>query len=284
MIRRLGWCLLILLLAADVHAAGINTDVALPVREGGFIYRTQLRYATASDDPTSLDRDIETYLIPNVLVYGATERTTLFGIVRYVSQSVDLSIDGSRERNDVQGFGDLTFLLRQTIYARDAVQRTSRLALIGGLEIPSGKEELSSHSTDFILGGVYTLQTGRHELDADLLYKVNTEGRGVELGDELRYDVAYELRVTPWEWPERGTPSQIYLVLEANGHSAGKTVTPDGEVADSGGTVLFLSPGIQLVTRRIIYEASVQIPVVQNLRGDQVEIDFVATAGIRVQF
>ena len=273
-----------LLSVGGIQAAGINTDVALPVRERGFIYRTQVRFVSTSDDPSAADRDIEAYVIPNVVVYGATASTTLFGIVPYVFQSVELTTGGVREDNDTDGFGDLTFLLRQTIYARDAVQRTSRLGLIGGLEIPSGSEDFSSHSTDFVLGSVYTLQTGRHELDADLLYKINTEARDLELGDRLRYDLAYELRLFPQEWPERGTPSQLYGVLEINAESAEKALSGGVELDDTGGTVVFVSPGIQWVSQRVIYEASLQLPVVQNLNGDQVETDFAATAGIRVQF
>ena len=270
--------------AGIVQAAGINTNVALPVREGGYVYRTQLRLLSASDDPTLLDRDIDVYAIPNVLVYGATARTTLFGILPYFSRSVDFTEAGLRKSDDVDGFGDLRFLVRQTVYAKDALQRTSRLGLLAGLEIPSGKEEFSSHSTDYQLGAVYTLQDGRHELDADLIYKINTEGRGRELGDELQYNLAYQLRVAPWEWPERGTPSQIYLVIEANGKTSQETRSGGVKLGDTGGTTVFLSPGIQFVTRRVIYEGSIQIPVAHNLNGGQVETDFVAAAGIRVQF
>jgi hypothetical protein len=269
-------------IAGMIQAAGINTNVALPVREGGYVYRAQLRFLSASDDPTFLDRDIDLYAIPNVLVYGAAARTTLFGILPYFSRSVDSTDAGLRQ--SVDGFGDLRFLVRQTVYARDALQRTSRLGLLAGLEIPSGKDEFSSHSTDYQLGAVYTLQDGRHELDSDLIYKINTEGRGRELGDQLQYDLAYQLRVSPWEWPERGTPSQIYLVLEANGNTGQKARSDGIELDDTGGTTVFLSPGFQFVTRRAIYEISVQIPVVQNLNGGQVETDFVASAGIRVQF
>ncbi len=270
--------------AGVVQAAGINTNVALPVREGGYVYRTQLRFLSASDDPTSLDRDIDLYAIPNVLVYGATARTTIFGILPYLSRSVDFTTAGLRQSDDVNGFGDLRFLVRQTVYVRDALQRTSRLGLLAGLEIPSGKDEFSSHSTDYQLGSVYTLQDGRHELDADLIYRINTEGRGLELGDELQYNLAYEVRVSPWEWPERGTPSQIYLVIEANGKTSQETRSAGAKLNDTGGTIVFLSPGIQFVTRRVIYEGSIQIPVVQDLNGGQVETDFVAGAGIRVQF
>ncbi len=270
--------------AGGLWAAGINTNVALPVREGGFVYRTQVRFISASDDPSPMNRDIEAYVVPNVLVYGATSQTTLFGILPYIFKSVERDSGGLREEDRTNGFGDLTFLLRQTVYARDAVQRTSRLGLIGGLEIPVGSEDFSSHSTDFILGGVYTLQTGRHEFDADLLYKVNTEARDLDLGEELQYDVAYELRLFPWQWPERGTPSQLFAVIEVNGRSIERARSNGMELDDSGGTLVFLSPGIQWVTQRVIYEASLQVPVIQNLNGSQVETDFVATAGVRIQF
>ena len=115
-----------------IQAAGINTNVALPVREGGYVYRTQVRFLTASDDPTMLDRDIDVYAIPNVVVYGASARTTLFGILPYFARSVDFTDTGLRQSNDVDGFGDLRILVRQTVYTRDALQRTSRLGLLAG--------------------------------------------------------------------------------------------------------------------------------------------------------
>ncbi len=59
----LGW-LASLGTPGALQAAGINTNVALPVREGGFVYRTQLRFLSASDDPTPLDRDINVYAVP----------------------------------------------------------------------------------------------------------------------------------------------------------------------------------------------------------------------------
>lgn len=270
--------------ARVLRAAGINTNVALPVRQGGFVYRTQLRFLSVSDDPSQLNRDIKAYVVSNVLVYGATSQTTLFGILPYIFESVERDSGGVREDDRSNGFGDLTFLLRQTVYARDAVQRTSRLGLIGGLEIPVGSEDFSSHSTDFLLGGVYTLQTGRHEFDSNLLYKVNTEARDLDLGEELQYDLAYELRLFPWQWPERGTPSQLFAVIEVNGRSIERARSNGMELDDSGGTLVFLSPGIQWVTQRVIYESSLQLPVIQNLNGSQVETDFVATAGVRIQF
>jgi hypothetical protein len=53
---------------------------------------------------------------------------------------------------------------------------------------------------------------------------------------------------------------------------------------NSGGTTLFLTPGLQYVTRRWIVEGGVQLPVVQNLNGLALENDYVARAGFRFNF
>jgi len=53
-------------------------------------------------------------------------------------------------------------------------------------------------------------------------------------------------------------------------------------IDNSGGSLLFLSPGIQFATKRYILEASIQLPVIQDLNGNQVETDFVFTAGFRI--
>jgi hypothetical protein len=272
------------LASRDNRAAGINTDVALPVRQGGFVLRTQVRLLGADDDPSSLDREVRVWVVPAVVVYGATVRTTVFGIVPYLSQRVELTEGGRRLTDRAEGTGDLLFLVRRTVRARDAIQRTSRLGLLGGVELPSGSDAFSSHATDFLLGGVYTLQDGRHEVDADLTWKVNGEGRGVDPGDEYRADLAYQFRLTPAVWPDRGSPSQVYGVIEANWSTADRAVSGGAKLDDTGGTSLFLSPGVQLVTRKVIYEASVQLPAVQNLNGEQAETDFVASIGVRINF
>jgi len=59
---------------------------------------------------------------------------------------------------------------------------------------------------------------------------------------------------------------------------------PNQLLFDPGGTSLFLSPGIQYVTRRWVVEAIVQLPLVQNRNGLELEDHFMMRAGIRVNF
>jgi hypothetical protein len=53
---------------------------------------------------------------------------------------------------------------------------------------------------------------------------------------------------------------------------------------NSGGTRLFLAPGLQYVTKRWIAEAAVQIPVSQNLNGTALENDYIARISFRFNF
>lgn len=50
-----------------------------------------------------------------------------------------------------------------------------------------------------------------------------------------------------------------------------------GKVVDSGAYMLFVSPGLQYVTRRWVAEISGQLPAVQKLNGSQLKTDYILT-------
>jgi hypothetical protein len=77
---------------------------------------------------------------------------------------------------------------------------------------------------------------------------------------------------------------QLNGLLELNGTWIGRSRDHGRTVRDSGGHILFASPGLQLVAVRWIAELSLQLPVEQSLHGDQLETDFVAVLSIRVPF
>ena len=127
-----------------------------------------------------------------------------------------------------------------------------------------------------------TWAANRHEFDLDTLFTVTTKRHDFEAGDEFRYDLAYRYRL----WPERFGKRLLQLngLLELNGRWTGKTRTNGITVGASGGNVLFLSPGAQFITKRFIVEASVQVPVWQDLNGAQLEDDFTAVLSVRIAF
>ncbi|MGB7291701.1 MAG: transporter [Thermodesulfobacteriota bacterium] len=266
----------------SVLAAPINSNVALPVRKGGFVFRSQVRWLRAT-------KKLNVVAIPNVLVYGATPDLALFAIFPYIFRNEEFSDPSSGKRFDKNdnGIGDPTLIARYTVFARDYPSGTARLAPLVGIKIPTGDDDLepiTTDSVDFELGGVSTVtwDFGRHEIDADVIYRINTEAENFEMGDDLVYDLAYEFRVYPWTLPDVGVPNFLYLVAEANGIFSQKGKLNRMTVDDSGGNILFLSPGLQFATKRYIIEASIQLPVIQDLNDNQLETDFVLTGGFRV--
>ncbi|MCH7950796.1 MAG: transporter [Candidatus Dadabacteria bacterium] len=277
------------IITRSAEAAPINSNVALPVRKGGFVFRSQVKWLRATDDPTSLNREVNVVAIPNVLVYGATPDLALFAIFPYIFRKVEFTDTSSGKiinKND-NGIGDLNLIARYTVYSRDYPSGTFRIAPLAGVKLPTGDDNLepiTTDSIDFQFGGVSTItwDFGRNEVDADIIYRVNTEADNFEKGDGFIYDLAYEFRVYPWTLPDVGAPNFIYLVAEANGFFSQKNKLKGKTIDDSGGNIIFFSPGIQFATKRYILESSIQLPVIQDLNGIQVKTDFILTAGFRV--
>jgi len=260
---------------------GINTNVALAVAEDEGIFRSQIRYRRASDDPLRAKRQLDLVSMPQTLVYGITPRITSFITLPIVAQRRIEAANGSVRRDE--GLGDLRILGRYTFYVDDyAPLSTRRVALLAGLKFPTGTDRIGTDSFDPIFGAVGTWAFGRHELDLDALYTLTTERRDFEAGDEFRYDLAYRFRL----WPARFGKRLLQLngLLELNGTRTDRARAGGTKVGASGGDLLYLSPGLQFITKQAIVEASFQIPVWQDLNGAQLENDWTAVLSVRIPF
>lgn len=294
-ISRLFTCAaLVLLIASDSYALPINSDLGVTPHKGEVILRAQARYTFKGDDPTSQDRKQDIYTLPLVFVYGFTSKASILVKVPIISK--ELRAINSPDRGDT-GIGDTTVLGKYRIYTNNFKGGTSRLSLIGGLELPTGRDDerdslgnlpaplqLGSGAVDIIAGGVYTFQTLDYQMDADLRYKFNREANQFDFGDVFQYNFAFEKRILPVTLPDKGIYSQWNALLEFNGSVAGKNESLGVNVANSGGHTLFLSPGIQYVSQRTIYEFSFQQPISQDLNGNQLETDYKLALSARIQF
>ena len=256
--------------AGSSHAqAPINSNVALQPSTGGVIIRQQLRYFEAGDDPSPLDREIKTFRAPTTIVYGLRADLTLLLTTPLVFRKVEFGATGETRRDN--GVSDLTFLTKVRVFRDDfGPTDTRRFSLLGGLEIRSGDTGFTSDSYDPILGGVFTHAEGRHAFDADLLWKFNTAG-GEAGTDRMDYDVAYLYRLVPDQYTSSKLTA-LFGVLELN-----------GQYDTNGDNELFVSPGISFVTKRWTVEATVQLPVWQDL-DHRLAKDFVVGLSFRVRF
>lgn len=264
--------LIALLLGGAVLAQeAINTNAATQPGTGRVIVREQLRFFHASEFPSSfaIDRADE-------LVFASS---LSLGLRHDVAVTLDLPAslrwsDRAGGGSDDDGdFGDLRAVGKWRVLRNDGGPiDTERVALLFGVQLDTGsgtslRPGFTRDSNDPILGAVYTRVSGRHGVNGALEYTISTSGHA----DDLRYDAAYLFRTTPSEY-RSDTTAATYAVLELNG-----TWATDGD------DELLVSPGFMYEARRWTFEASLQLPLVQDL-DRRPEIDVGVVVGVRLLF
>jgi len=271
-----------------VFAVPINSDVALTPFKGQIIIRNQAKYTRKANDPTEKDRDMQIWMFPNTFVYGLTEKLAFSLTAPYIIKEQKSTSAGIRSAISDSGIGDINLMSKYRVWSKDLSGEARRISLIGGLELPTGDDKaqlkLGSGSIDPIVGVLFTRQSLNQEFDIDLTYQFNTEASNYEFGDILKYNLAYQRRVWPWKLPEKGVYSQLNLVFELNGEYTQKDKSAGSLVKDSGGNTLFISPGIQWVAKRWVLESSIQLPLIKDLNGNQLETDYAIVTSLRLTF
>lgn len=206
---------------------------------------------------------------------------------------------------DVDGIGDLKAFAQYRFFRDD--DAGVHAAAILGLEAPTGEtnekspegerleQELqpSSGSWDPLLGTALTRKSGRWQFDGSLLYKIVTEGdQQTDIGDVLSYNAAASYRLFGAEAGHGHAGhghgghnhTGLDLVLELNGEWRDEE-TVAGEVdGNSGGNLLFLSPGVRASGQSWAASVSFGVPVSENLNGIQVDPDWRLIGGVNVSF
>jgi len=279
--------------AQPVSAAPITFNTALPVAKGEFINREQVVIMRSGDDPSGLRRDMQVNSLVSVLGYGISGKLAVFVALPYADKELSLSMNGSRVERSNDAFGDLTTFGRYTFWQQDAPGQTFRIAGFGGVKAPTGSDDQSDSlgrlpvpvqpstgAWDGFGGIVATYQTLEYQLDGQLAYRVNGSANSFEAGDEARLDASLQYRL----WPRTlgaDLAGFLYGVLETNLIYRDHNEVQGQDDPNSGGTTLFITPGLQYVTKRMILEAAVQLPVSQNLNGTALETDYILRTGFR---
>ncbi|WP_324734542.1 transporter [Pseudomonas paeninsulae] len=287
-----GLCLAV----GTAWSAPLTFNTALPVHEGGYVWREQLIFMQSADDPSPAKRDLQVTSLVSVLGYGVTRDFALFGMLPWFDKRLDRRLDGQTLSRSQAGVGDLTVLGRYTAYQYDAPARTLRIAPFLGVKAPTGEDDArdrlgrlppplqpGSGSWDVLGGAVLTYQTLDFQIDSQLSYRANREANGFQAGNRWQADGSLQYRLLPRRLGA-GVPAFLYGVLEANLLHADKDRSGGSADANSGGTRLFITPGLQYVTKKWILEAGVQVPVHQQLNGSALETDYLFTTGFRVNF
>ena len=227
------------------------------------------------------------------------------------------------DRGDTSGIGDVT-VLGQYRFFNNRAAGSEAAVLLGfkaptgetKRSDRSGERfetefQPGTGSWDALLGGAMTQRFGPWSFDANVLYVLASKGeKATDMGDRFLYNAAVSYRLVGGAASSgpmyagahshahkhgsgaahhhhgEATPKgpALDLVLEFNGDQHAKQ-TVDGEKdPNSGGNVVYLSPGARLSLGQVSSFVSVGIPVVNNMNGTQAAPDWRLMSGVAVSF
>lgn len=268
------------LISENASAAGISVDAGLTPPEDRWIIRTQFRSMSRKDDPTPMNRKMDTYVVPVVIAYGFRPDLTL--MVRQRVKHRKMSMNGSVSRDT--GLGDLFVLGKYKLYRRNTRETTFGIASTLGLDLPTGDDEFGSETWDLQPGLFASWRSGPWASDFNIAYKWNgfaDRGKdGLNPGNELSVDLAlaYQFSI--------GGSADISLspVLEFNYEHVLPDRLSGHDVSNTGESLFFVSPGIKFTKSSFILEVLLQIPVGQDQEGSQLKRGTRLIVGSRFMF
>lgn len=188
---------------------------------------------------------------------------------------------------DLEGIGDINVFAEYRFYKHEG----TNIAAIVGFKAPTGKTSRNtddgerfelefqpgSGSWDANLGAAFTQEMGPVSFDASVVYTFVTEGKQhTDLGDIFTYNAALSYRVLGQSGQSYLPPDfAIDLIAEVNGEWRDKEKTRGDYDKNSGGNIVYISPGIRVaVAHNASLGFSFGIPVVKDTNGYQVEPEY----------
>jgi hypothetical protein len=223
--------------------------------------------------------------------YGVTDRLTISAELPYVrrddlregehAHSGGATINSVAPLGSVSGLGDVSLLAKYGL-AGGAV------ALIAGVKIPTGgtharalsgerletEHQPGTGSWDPIAGAALGVPLGWAKLDASVLYQFTGRGaQAAELGDRLQAGVALSHRFGPPDHHHDGNAASEHhhaswdLFASTSLEWEGRQAIAGSVEEDSGGTVVWLTPGVRYnAASELSLAAAVGVPVWQDIR------------------
>lgn len=263
---------------------------------------TQLENFAAAgiDDVHSADSLTNTSLS---LAYGVSNDFTVSARIGYVERQniregeLEMGVPEAHNHGDSSGVGDLVVLGQYRFLERKMVD----VSLLGGIKAPTGKtnnkdggEKLEiefqpgTGSWDYLFGASASVNMSRTSLHGNMLYNLTTEGdQDTEIGNAFFYNlgITYTFLSAERHAGDDHTHSHIKwdAILELNGESRDKDEINGLSEDNSGGDMVFLSPGMRLTSDgNWSLFLNVGFPVHENLNGVQTDVDYRVVGGIGI--
>jgi hypothetical protein len=224
---------------------------------------------------------VRQFVNPYAVVWGAYPNLNLTFVAPLVI--IQSGNPGDPSQNFTHAsFADGSIFARYDLLRKNVPRGYTRLSPEIGVKVPSGGL-FGTGSTDLLGTLVFSHWRDPHAVIADGQFTyTTTNDQGLRMGNRWNYDLAYLYRLLPLGG--LGIPA-LYVLLEMNGEHVRRTTLNGTPLADSGGNLVFLSPGVEFQPNsRLLLEFSAPLPVVRDLNGKQLRPTSSFLVGIRWLF
>ena len=282
-----------------------------PLEMGGSSLRIDSRYTELASEFS------DGKLVPNSMNSRETYFTNTLSFTEGISNGLCATVIvpfAHKSESDINpgvapvqnfGIGDISLLARYTALHDHQMGDTRIISITGGIKLANGSTALSDNNapadpdiqlgtgtTDFFIGTGALLGFDNWSIGANALAGIRGFGSGPDghvYGNNLNYDVTARYRLYQ---PEVNVPGSfnptIFGALGIRGEWRGYELQ-DGQPLNndslgwSGGNVIYITPGAQVFfTPRLSFDASVWIPVVHALNGEQLGETIKVLAGLQM--
>ena len=201
----------------------------------------------------------------------------VYGLTGDWAAGIELPISIDKDNGSVSASGrsDASVFTKYRFWRHDTLGAQESAAVLVKVKLDTGDKNktpaLGTGTTDTILGLAYGYEGRKWYRWASIRHRRNgTNDAGLRRGDKWLVDIVGGIRPKPTGYLE---PDTVWL-LELNGEYGKRAKANGVELANTGGTEWFLSPGIFWTKRNFAVKAGVQIPIASDLNGNQEESDY----------
>lgn len=197
------------------------------------------------------------------LTYGLTGDWAAGIEIPYAKQTVNNSSNSGQD--------DVTVFTKYRFWREDGPGVQESMSVAFKLKTDTGDSNIGTGTTDSLLGLTYGYEGRKWYRWAALRYRYNNENNsGFRRGNKILFDLVGGIRIKQTGYRE---PDTVWI-LELNAESTDRAEQDGVELSNSGGSEWFVAPGIFWTKRNFAVKAGIQIPVTNNLNGNQAETDY----------
>ncbi|GBE09296.1 hypothetical protein BMS3Bbin11_01194 [bacterium BMS3Bbin11] len=199
-----------------------------------------------------------------------------YGLTGDWAAGIDIPYAFKEEGNESSnGSGDISVFTKYRFWRKDSLGLQESAAVLVKVITDTASDNktpsLDKGTTDTILGLTYGYEGRKWYRWASARYRFNGKNdMGIDRGDKLLLDLVGGIRPKPTGYLE---PDTVWL-LELNTEFGQRAQIGGNDLANTGGTEAFISPGIFWTKRNFAIKAGVQIPVYSDLNGTQADSDY----------